>query len=606
MYLTGRTERIMVIPKSNSGPYRNKKPTIKITIDIRTFTILCRYVLSSSSYLRMSHLLNLRKFMMSLDPSVYANDIEKQNRVRFINLGLEARVDNNLTNQDMIITHIYSNLDFEVNFIDLSNIEMNADEILWVHKLVEDSLKYFFIYESADQMLDICTKIKGSDFNQRMELIKEYEDILNKTQNKFRQVKQDTSATDIQFSLRDGDFEKSLRETYDLITNPSRRLITGMQGLNEMLGGGFESGRTYMFFGLTGIGKSIVLLNIIYQMKKYNRFYRPKDPTKIPCIVLLTMENTVVETLTRLFDMSVENSMGMENYTFEDVLKKLRTEGELVLNGDSPIDIVIRYKANKSVDTNYLYELCDELESDGYEIICLVQDHVKRIRSIWGSSDIRLELGDIVNEFKVFAAEKDIPVITNSHLNRDASRVVEEDSTKANKTDITMKLGKSNAGESLLMVDNLDCAFIINPDLDEEGNKYMVFKSIKARIKEARSYIVQPFAYGSPIRLIEDVGGIPQFKESLHINRQIVNRNNNVSTTSTCVFNNYKEEENSFSKQSSVYSMSIKEDQYDDNDEIKLEKPNIVVPIRFINTEQKLTKDSLQLLKANLPTSNAG
>ena len=598
----------MVIPKSNSGPYRKKIPTIKVTIDIRTFTIICRYTLSSSSYLRMSHLLNLRKFMVTLDPSVYENDIEKQKRVRFINLALEARIDHNLTNQEMIITHIYSNLDFDVDFIDLSNIEMNADEIMWVHKLVEDSLKYFFIYESADQMLDICTKIKGSDFNQRAELIAEYENILNTTQNRFRQVKQDTNATDIQFSLRDGDFEKSLRETYDLITNPSRRLITGMQGLNEMLGGGFESGRTYMFFGLTGIGKSIVLLNIIYQMKKYNRFYKPKDPTKIPCIVLLTMENTVVETLTRLFDMSVENSMGMENYTFDEVLNKLRNEGELVLNSNSPIDIVIRYKANKSVDTNYLYELYDELENDGYEIICLVQDHVKRIRSIWGSAELRLELGDIVNEFKVFAAEKDIPVITNSHLNRDAARVVEDDSTKANKTDITMKLGKSNAGESLLMIDNLDCAFIINPDYDEEGNKHMVFKSIKARIKEGRTYIVQPFAYGSPIRLVEDVGGIPQFKESLHVNRQIVNRNKNVSTTSSNIFAGFQgdNQENSFSKQSTVYNMNIKPDQYEDNDEIQLEKPNIIIPVRFLDTNQTLTKESLLNLKANLPTLNAG
>ena len=596
----------MVISKPNSGPYKNKQSTIKITIDIRTFTIICRYVLSSSSYLRMSHLINLKKFMMSLDPASYENDAEKVKRVRFINLALQARIDNNLNNQDMIITHIYSNLDFDVDFIDLSNIEMNADEIMWVHTLIEDSLKYFFIYESSDKMLDICTKIKGSDFSQRAELIQQYEEILNQTQNCFRQVKQDTNVTDIKFSLRDGDFERGLRETYDLITNPSRRLITGMQGLNEMLAGGFESGRVYMFFGLTGIGKSIVLLNLIYQMKKYNRFYKPKDPTKIPCIVLLTMENTVVETLTRLFDMSVENSMGMENYSFEEVLRKLRQEGELVLNSDSPIDIVIRYKANRSVDTNYLYELCDELESDGYEIICMVQDHVKRIRSIWGSSELRLELGDIVNEFKVFAAEKDIPVITNSHLNRDASRIVEEDSTKSKdkKTDITMKLGKSNAGESLLMIDNLDGAFIINPDYDDEGNKHMVFKSIKSRIKEGRSYIVQPFAYGSPIRLVEDVGGVPQFKESLHINQNIQNRFGVVKTSSTNVISSFQtanQEENSFSPQSSVYDMTLK-DTYDDNDEtVLVETPKIIVPIHFIeNKQQALTAESLKDLKMNL------
>ena len=75
------------------------------------------------------------------------------------------------------------------------------------------------------------------------------------------------------------------------------------------------------------------------------------------------------------------------------IVRKLREEGELVLNDDSPIDIVIKYKANKSVDTSYLYTLVDDLEDDGYEVICLVQDHVKRIRSIYNSPDLRIELG---------------------------------------------------------------------------------------------------------------------------------------------------------------------------------------------------------------------
>ena len=74
-------------------------------------------------------------------------------------------------------------------------------------------------------------------------------------------------------------------------------MICGMQGLNEMVGGGFESGRVYMLLGITGIGKSISLLNLVYQLKRYNRNYKTKDPTKTPCIVLLTMENTVVETI---------------------------------------------------------------------------------------------------------------------------------------------------------------------------------------------------------------------------------------------------------------------------------------------------------------------
>jgi len=598
----------MVITKPvSSSPYKKKNQKVRMNIDLRTLTIFCKYVLSSSSYVRSSHLMNLKKLMACLDRSMFENDIEKIKRLRFIDLALEARIDNNLSNQEMFLAHTLSNYEYEADFINMNDIEMNKNEIEWVNKAVEGFLKYNFIYEITDEMLDVCTRIKNSDLSQRLSVIEEFESLMKKSQNYFREVKQETNATDIQFSLRDGPFQKSLRDTYNLITNPSRRLITGMQGFNEMLGGGFESGRVYMFFGLSGMGKSLLLLNIIYQMKRANKNYKTKDPTKTPCIVLLTMENTVVETLTRLFDLSVSNSIGMENYAFDDVLSKLRNEGELVLTNESPIDIVIRYKANRSVDTNYLYELYDDLDSDGYEIICLVQDHVKRIRSIWGSADLRLELGDVVNEFKVFAAEKDIPVITNSHLNRDAARVVEEDAAKANHTDVVMKLGKSNAGESLLMIDNLDGAFIINPDYDDDCNKYMVIKSIKTRTKEGRTYIVQPFVYGNSIRLVEDLNGAPMFVESLHQNRGISTRINGVKSSSTNVLNSLQAYNggNSFNN-NNVKSLTLKEDKYDD-DETDINN-NIITPIHFVNkpdhTDEKLTTESLKELAEKL--RNAG
>ena len=461
----------MVIQRSReSRRTRTNTKNINMTIDIMTFNILSRYVISTSSYLRITHLINLRKLIEGLDQRTYENDPDKIKRIRFLLAGLEARIDYKLNDINLVMNHITSRIDFDVDFIDFSCYELNADEILWVHNMVSESLQYFFVYDATDKLLDLCTRIKSSDYQHRGILIQEFEHMVDVLKNQFRTSKTDDSLTDMTFSLREGRFEQTVTETHNLIRNPSRRLMTGMQGLNEMIGGGFESGRVYMLLGITGIGKSITILNLLYQLKLYNKHYKTKDPTKTPCIVLLTMENTVVETITRLFDLVVENSQGMANYTIDEVLRKLREEGQLFLNSDSPIDIVIKYKANKSVDTSYLYTLCDDLEDDGYEVICLIQDHVKRIRSIYNSSDLRLELGDIVNEFKVFAADRDIPVITNSHLNRDAARVIEEEGARTVKTDVTMKLGKQNAGESLLMMDNIDCAIIINKDFDEEGN----------------------------------------------------------------------------------------------------------------------------------------
>lgn len=527
----------MIVNKMpNYKKSNNTLKPIKINLDIMTFTILCRYVLQSDSFVKMEHLLNLRRLINIIDYSTYENDPEKVKRVKFIVKGLEARLDNNIIDRDIILTYINGGLTYQVDFLDYDHIDMTKDEIIYVHKLVSETLQYQFLYNKVDEIQDVCTRFKASNYETRGSVVSEMESMVDDLKNSFRRSKINDNSIDMVFSLRNGDFESSVTNTYNMITNPSRRLITGMQGINEMTGGGFESGRVYMLLGTSGVGKSITLLNLIVQMKMFNKFYKPKDPTKTPCIVLLTMENTVVETITRLFDLVIEGSHGMANYSCGEVINMLRTQGELVLNDSSPIDIVIKYKANKSVDTSYLYTLCDDLEDDGYEVICLVQDHVKRIRSIYSAYDVRLELGDVVNEFKTFAATKDIPVITNSHLNREAARILEDAARKSNQ-DAGKLLGKSNIGESMLMIDNLDCAMIIALDFDRDENRYMEFNLVKMRDKTSRTYIAQPFTPGSNIRLLADVGGVPQFKESIHAIPDIKKNNIIKISGSSTIFN---------------------------------------------------------------------
>ena len=513
--------------------YGNKRSSsvIKLNLDIRTLDILCKYVLQPTTFVKMEHLVNLRKLINIIDPSTYEPDFDKLKRVNFIRKGLEARLENNINDMDLILMHINGGLSYKVEFLDYDHLMLSKDEILYIHIFVSESLQYKFMYDKLDDIQDICTRFKTSDFMLRGNIVNEFKELNSYITNGFRKMTVDDNFIDMTFSLRDGQFESAITNTWNTVTNPSRRLICGMQGLNEMLGGGFESGRVYMLLGTSGVGKSLTLLNLIYQMKRFNKFYKTKDPTKTPCIVLLTMENTVIETITRLFAIAVDDKSNMSNYTAQDCINMLRTQGELILNDSSPIDIVIKYKANRSIDTSYLYTLYDDLEEDGYEMIALVQDHVKRIRSVYSNSDLRLELGDVVNELKVFAAEKDIPVLTNSHLNREASRVTEEAGRKNNQ-DIGKLLGKSNIGESMLMIDNLDCGIIITLDFDKEQNRYMSFSLIKMRDKPNRTYIAQPFAQGSTIRLMEDYGSIPQFKETLHGSPELKNSVMKVSGSS--------------------------------------------------------------------------
>lgn len=502
-----------------SNPVKTQK-RININFDLSTLTILSSFVMSTNASIRRSQYINLRNLMNIIDMGLYQNEPERMKRIEFINKALEARLVYNIQDPVVILKFCGGGIindNSDNNVISLAEFgKMSNQELDWVNDTISGALKYAFIEDSngVDRGLDVLTRFKAADYRSREEIVSEIEEWVNYMQTSFRRVKSQ-SLTDMTFSLKPGEYEDTIREVYNVVTSPSRKLKCGMQAINEMTAGGFEATRVYGLMGATGIGKSLVLLNLAVQIKKYNKNLLPKDPTKIPTIVILTMENTVIETVTRLFNITT-TSDEMKNYSVEEVIEMLKRDGELFLNDDSPVNILIKYMPNRSVDTSYLYTLVEDLEDEGYETICLIQDHLKRIRSSFPQTDLRIELGEVVNEMKVFAQLKDIPVITNTHLNRDAAKVIDEQK-RNNKADLTRMLGRSNIGESMLILDNIDCAFVINVEYDVNGQKYMVFSRVKMRDRaSARDYICQPFVNGNDIKLVEDYySEVPAFKESL-------------------------------------------------------------------------------------------
>lgn len=534
---------------------KNKRAKLPINFDLSSLNLMCTYVLSENRNIKRGQYINLRNLIELLDMDKYINDQERYKRVIFIKKALEARLVKGLNDPTAIVKYVNGGL-LDSDIIDVNNfIGMSNNEIDWINETVSNTLSSSFLYENAQDGIDILTRFLAADAKDISSTFLEAKEWIKDMNNQFRR-NEVAKSTDRMFSLKPEDFSDVIRDTYNEVTSSYRSLVTGMQGFNQLIGGGFENTRCYLLLGLTGIGKSLTMLNIAYQIKKYNKGFKPKDPTKIPCVVYLSMENTVTETIQRLF--TIATGQDMKNHEVEEVERMLRTDGELYLTGDNPIDIIIKYQPNRSVDTGYLYTLTEDLEDEGYEVICMMQDHVKRIKSASGNPDLRLELGDIVNEMKTFAIIKDIPVITDSHLNREGAKVIDQSSTRST-MDLTRMLGKSNIGESLLMLDNIDLGIIINKEHDSDGNEYMVFKNIKERVKTYRDYICQPFHTDNPIKLVEDFySPIPVFRESLYNNDVPLNtefHNNNVKNNgyNTNIITIDDDEENLF-EYSKIYS----------------------------------------------------
>lgn len=521
---------------------KNKKK-LPINFDVSSLDLMCQYVVSSNRNIRRGMYINLRNLVSLLDMEKYINDQEKYKRVIFIRKGLEGRLEKGLDKPQMILKYINGGF-IDNEFIDTSNYdELSNNEIDWINETISATLSLIFLYEEVDRGIELFTSFKSADSTNITRIGEEIKEYVSNLNQLFRKA-QVQSVTNEVFSLDPAQLVNIIDSTRTELTSEYRKLVTGMAGLNQLIGGGFENTRCYVFYGITGIGKSLSLLNIAYQMKKYNKNFTPKDPTKIPTIVYLTMENTVSETVDRLFKIATGGDL--RNHTTDEAVEMLRRDGELYLTGDSPINILIKYMPNRSVDTGYLYTLTEDLEDEGYEVICMIQDHVKRIRSVTGQTDVRLELGEVVNEMKTFAILKQIPIITVSHLNRDAAKIIDSAPTRSNK-DIIRLLGKSNVGESLLMLDNADYSGIIHVEYDQDGNKYMSFKNIKKRIGCARDCIYQPFSSDNEIALVEDLyAPVPVFKDTLYDAVQLIqqpinppvdnNRYGNIKTDDDNVF----------------------------------------------------------------------
>ena len=518
--------------KYNSRGHTVNKSNVKLNMNfnISTLEIMASYSVSENRNIRRSQLMQMRNLFAMLDENLYIVDHNKNKYFNFIIKALEGRLEKNIKDSDILDKFINGGFieDDSENSeeqIHISQLKVLSNpEVEWVSSTISESLKYSYINNDMNELYELLVKFRASDYSSRGEIVRLIEDEIVKVNNLFRKAKSEQSH-EVTFSLKDGIFEDSMREIHENVTNPSRRLYTGMQGFNELIGGALETTRVYMLLGLAGAGKSFTLLNIAKQLKTNNKHYRPKDPTKIPVIVYLTMENTVQETVARLFE--ITTGQDMRKVDTETAIKMFKKDGEMYIADDNPIDIIVKFVPNRSVDTSYLYTLAEDLEDEGYEMICLIQDHVKRIRSIEKTPDIRIELGNVINEFKTFAMLKDCVVITNGHLNREAAKSI-DDGNRTNKGDLIRMIGRANISESMLMIDNLDVGIVIQQEYDEKGNKYMGFKRIKERIKCNPNFniVYQMFKSPESLEFIEDLDKrVPLHKDTLKGDVNLINLN---------------------------------------------------------------------------------
>lgn len=500
--------------KSSAPIIEQREPMVISGMSDALMSAFCAYTLSSNQNIHRYSMNNLHKLMNMLNKDAFVDKPQIDQKFKFLLIALEGKVEKGISG-DLLLHFINTRIDIKPFINDESIMqELTNETISFVEGSISSFLDYMVFDASLDSLGTLCKDYSEADFRQRRPILDEVKVEIFSLATEFRRNEAANSSSSTRFRL--SKMNESVEEIHKYLKNPSNMLVTGMKGFNEILGGGFQKTRLYCLFSLAGEGKTVSMVNLLYQVWKYNKGFKTKDPTRKPCIVLLTMENLVVEYVNSLFHVVTQGKSIRECDSADEVLEEFKNR-KFEYMGDNDIEIVIDYKPVHSKDTRYMYEMVEELEDEGFETIAFFMDYLMRIRPSEYTKDNYTDLGNVSNDFKTFAILKDIPVITASQLNREGAKIVDE-RRGSNKIDIVKDLGRSNIGDSINIDRNLDCSIMLLPETKSDGSRYMGFQLTKARyeVQSLLRAFFQPIYPTSKIAFVEDLYDLePAYRTTL-------------------------------------------------------------------------------------------
>ena len=202
-----------------------------------------------------------------------------------------------------------------------------------------------------------------------------------------------------------------------------------------------------VYQGLPGNYKSGILLKGHVDTLKYNEHLKKATGGKIPISMYISMENTMSQTVRRLWSL-LYPSADMNSFSVDEITEMI--ESALTENGMRSVILYYGYREKSTAD---IANIIRSYNTDETEVVALFFDYIKRVRpartDAAATASEKSELNAIMNEFKLICSQFNIPIITGHQLNREAARMVDEVVRQGgyNKTDSA--LSRSQTGSAL-------------------------------------------------------------------------------------------------------------------------------------------------------------
>ena len=496
---------------------RNSTPSdkIKVKFDVELLNSLIKYL--RCEYVSQRCLSQLRKFIKYVDIDAYEYEEAIYPRLKTLDILTRIISEEGIRDENLIRTYLndeYSNGLSVIDQVGFEKNQLSSTECDFISNAVRIRVQTIAISMKKNEILDTLEKIDASSFSTS------YYKLVETIRKQMTELITELQVADNDQGLMK-EFAFSMKDAAALIDKivkkakrPASVLQTGIRQLNAILSPGFQSGRMYCFLGGSGKFKSGTLLNIAEQIRRFNPQIPAYENGLRKCILFITLENSIEETVERIYDMYCEPNGNIRDDDTQQVIDALRNNGGYDFTTTSGIDIFMKYAGNLEINTGEIHVYMKELREKGYMPICIILDYIKRIDSVHNSNgDERVRMSFVAKELKAIAQYYEIPLITAMQLNREGNSIIDA-AMRESKQDVARFVGSSSIGNAWDIIEDSDWVCLINPEIQiSTGQKFLTFKRLKIRVKSEATdsggnvidYFNHPFEIDRGIKLQTDV-----------------------------------------------------------------------------------------------------
>ena len=347
------------------------------------------------------------------------------------------------------------------DFLDLKINETIKDHMFAdIVKQVRLRKKINALFNNYDELSNVLESIRDGTFESIDDLVEDYE-VTIKTL--YSNMMESNRAVTIEAAASLDLVKDDYKHVTDMILRKydrSNKTPTGFPLIdNEILYGGYEPSRLYIWGGGSGAGKSTILNNTIINSATINPIsvdQKARAPVKGEIhrvYVYVTLENTIEEALMRtyqpLFDVTIPQML-TEISQGVDIKKKI-----IDRLAETSSTVIMKYFPATTVSALDLMGVVDDaIEEYGKDSIAgLYIDYLDLLKTDTRYDIYRLELGHITLALKTLAVQFNIPVITGTQLGRSAYKINQ-----------SSELGVDQISESIKKVEHADFVGLLAKD----------------------------------------------------------------------------------------------------------------------------------------------